>query len=119
MCIRDRQDVPLLLDEIERLRQHSICENVDAQSDLLEIWKVLEVLTVSLDRLGEFELIHGEGPAKEALHRFMGPGQCSKIAHTRKLMTELLINCDPALDKLTEELAENEVAMGYWDGQSG
>ena len=36
---------------------------------LIEIWKVLENLTVSLDRLGEYERLHGEEAAKNALEK--------------------------------------------------
>jgi hypothetical protein len=44
--------------------------NADMQK-LLEVWKVLETLTVSSRRMGEFWLAYGEEAAKDALHEYM------------------------------------------------
>jgi hypothetical protein len=81
---------------------------------LIQVLNVLEVLTVSLDRLGAYELSHGEEAAKEALHQFVGPVIVQKIAEARALMTGILENCDPAIMERLELLDERE--MGYWDG---
>ncbi|WP_261664447.1 hypothetical protein [Deinococcus sp. Marseille-Q6407] len=38
-------------------------EKTLSAEDLLEIWRVLENLTVTLDRLGHYERLHGEAAA--------------------------------------------------------
>ena len=43
------------------------------QEDLVEIWKTLELLTVSLKRLGWYEVDHGKSAAVQALDEFFGP----------------------------------------------
>jgi hypothetical protein len=83
---------------------------------LIEIWKVLEILTVSSGRMGHFWLEHGEEAAKEALHQYMGPAMFEKIAQARSLIISVMENYDPAIMNRLEELADNEAEMGYWDG---
>ena len=83
---------------------------------LIEIWKVLELLTVSSNRVGHFWLEHGEDAAKEALHQYMGPPIFRKLAQARKLIISVMENYDPAIMDRLEELADNEAEMGYWDG---
>src|SRR5262245_4640487 len=89
--------------------------NTDLDS-LVEIWKVLEILTVSLDRMGHFWLEHGEDAAKEALHQYMEHTMSEKITQARSLIISVMENYDPAIMDRLEELADNEAEMGYWDG---
>jgi hypothetical protein len=89
---------------------------LDEREKLVEVWKVLEVLTVSLDRLGMYQVFNGEEAAKEALHRFIGPAISEKIADARYLMVSILESRDPKIGDRLEEMAENEQEMGYWNG---
>ncbi|HEY0606321.1 MAG TPA: hypothetical protein VGD58_25585 [Herpetosiphonaceae bacterium] len=90
--------------------------NDDELNSLLEVWKVLEVLTVSLDRMGEYWRIHGEEAAKQALHEFVGPDLFEKIADARTRMVVMLQAHDPQIREHMEQLAEDEAQLGYWDG---
>jgi hypothetical protein len=83
---------------------------------LIEIWKVLEILTVSSDRIGHFWLEHGEDAAKDAIHQYMGPRMSGKLAQARSLIISVMENHDPAIMDRLEELSDNEAEMGYWDG---
>jgi hypothetical protein len=83
---------------------------------LIEVWKVLEVLTVSLDRIGEYWLLCGEQSAKDALAAFMGPAMNEQIATARALIVSTLERCDPTLRDRLELLAEHETELGYWSG---
>jgi hypothetical protein len=88
---------------------------VDSDS-LIEVWKVLEMLTVSLDRLGEYERDCGQESARNALDTFMGPPMFHRIAHARSIMVSILEQCDPAMMDRLELMAEDEDEIGYWDG---
>ena len=88
------------------------------KAQLVEVWKVLEVLTVSLDRMGSYWLAHDEDAAKDALHNFMGATLFEKISHARGLVVSMLDNHDPAIIHALEEMSENESKMGYWNGPS-
>ena len=83
---------------------------------LIEIWKVLEILTVSLDRMGEFWRVYGEDAAKEALHQYMGPAMFRNIAQARDLILTIIETYDPSMLDQLEEMANNETAMAYWGG---
>lgn len=83
---------------------------------LIEIWKVLEVLTVSLDRIGEYEVAHGEDHARAALTNYMGPAMYERIAQARARMLSLLQGCSPSMMDHLEEMAEDEAELGYWRG---
>jgi hypothetical protein len=83
---------------------------------LIEIWKVLEALTVSMDRLGHYELNFGTEAAKEALHQYFGIENNRRIAHARRMMVEILEGLDPDMADKLDELAEDEGLIGYWDG---
>ena len=39
--------------------------------NLIEVWKILEVLTVSLDRIGSAEAISGEGKGQKQNYKFL------------------------------------------------
>ena len=68
---------------------------------LLEVWKVLETLTVSLDRMGWFSHAHGEEQAKDALHEYMSPALVKRMAHARRLIIEVMEVHDPeVMDRL-------------------
>lgn len=83
---------------------------------LVKIWSVLEVLTVSLDRLGHLWLAEGEDPAKNALLQFMGPAMSQQISAARTAAVLLLERVDPSIIEHIEALTANEAAMGYWQG---
>ena len=86
------------------------------QDDLIAVWKVLEALTVSLNRMGHYGIIHGEDAAKEALLTFMRPPMFDKIARARRTLVTMLESCDPAIREHLEMLASNEAEIGYWQG---
>lgn len=90
--------------------------NDDQLDNLLAVWKVLEVLTVSLDRIGEYWRIHGEEAAKQALHEFVGPDLFEKIADARTRMVAMLEAHDPQIRDHLEQLDQDEAQLGYWDG---
>jgi hypothetical protein len=86
------------------------------QEDLVAVWKVLEALTVSLDKIEHYCLFHGEDAAKEALLTFMQPLMFDRIAHARQTLVTMLESCDPAIQARLELLASNEAEIGYWQG---
>jgi hypothetical protein len=86
------------------------------KEQLIEVWKVLEVVTVSLDRMGSYWLAHDEDAAKDALHEFMNPTRFEKISHARSLVVSMLSDHDPAIIPHLEKMSENESEMGYWNG---
>lgn len=88
---------------------------VDSET-LIEVWKVLEMLTVSLDRLGEYERDCGQEAAKNALDKFIGGLTFDRIAHARSLMVSILEQCDPTIRERLEMMAEHEDEIGYWNG---
>ena len=83
---------------------------------LIPIWNVLENMTVSLDRLGEYERIHGEEAAKAALHAYINPELCWKIAQARQVLVSILEEHDSSLLDYLERLTDDEENIGYWDG---
>jgi hypothetical protein len=83
---------------------------------LIPIWKVLEDLTVSLDRLGEYERIHGQEAAKAALHAYVTPALSQNIAQARHVLVSILEKHDSSLMDYLERLADDEATIGYWDG---
>ncbi|MFC6617922.1 hypothetical protein [Deinococcus radiophilus] len=85
-------------------------------AELLEVWKVLENLTVSLDRLGLYQLRYGEAGAMHELHRHLSPELVRRIAHARRLTVDALTRDDPDMLERLEQLAEDEAAIGYWTG---
>lgn len=93
---------------------HDTCEV--RQEDLIAVWKVLETLTVSLDRMGHFWLVRGEDAAKEALHKFMRPVMFDTIAQARQTLVTMLEGCDPTILEQLELLSADEREMGYWQG---
>ncbi len=84
--------------------------------DLIEVWKILEMLTVSIDRLGSFEIFHGEEAAKNALHDFIGAEVSERIAIARRIISSALRASDPSVGYKLEIMAENEEDIGYWNG---
>ena len=92
---------------------HIVPTNIE---QLVPIWNVLENLTVSLDRLGEYERIHGQEAAKAALHAFVNPALFQKIAQARHMLVSILEKHDPSLMDYLERLADDETNIGYWDG---
>lgn len=58
--------------------------------DLIEVWKVLEILTVSFDKMGSYWPSYGEEAAKQALHEFIDPPLVQRIMRARGILVEPL-----------------------------
>jgi hypothetical protein len=84
--------------------------------NLIAIWNVLNILTVSFDRLGSYELTHGESAAKDALHLFLQPALVGDIAHARFILARVLDEQAPALSVYLEETPDDQLGLRYWDG---
>ena len=87
--------------------------SVDLET-LIDVWRVLETLTVSLDRIGSYEVFHGEAAAKEELHRYIGPKLFRRIANARHKLVIMMEQCEPSIAERLERLAETEIE--YWNG---
>lgn len=86
-------------------------------NDLVEIWKTLEAFVVSLDRIGSYWLFKGgEEAAKTALVDFLSSEMSDRLAEARRLALDIIIEKKPEMEKKLEELAEDEDAIGYWQG---
>jgi hypothetical protein len=83
---------------------------------LIEVWKTLNTLTVSLDRIGTFQAFHGEQKGKEALSEYFEPKLVRRIAASRRMVTSILESADATLLEKMGDMADDEEAMGYWDG---
>jgi hypothetical protein len=83
---------------------------------LIEVWRVLEAWTVSMDRLSEYWVAQGEAVAKEEIVKFAGPRMNAQLAHARSLMVEVLEKRDPAIAARLDSMAEDEAVIGYWNG---
>jgi|GEM_PF-2579529 len=83
---------------------------------LIEIWKVLEMITGSMRRLGHYQLSQGEDAAKDAIHSFMGPVVFRKVANARTLIVSIIEGCDSNMSILLDSLAEDKNDIGYWEG---
>ncbi len=82
--------------------------------DLVYIWTVLESLTVSFDRIGAFEAIHGHELGKEALSQYIEPVLNERIAEARARMVSILETSNPAWADELERLSDDETTIGYW-----
>ena len=91
-----------------------IQKNLIDIDDLIEVWKVLENLTVSLDRLGSFESFHGEAAAKDALYHYIGPELFDQISTARHILVTSFERLDPAMIDRLAAISDNEI--NYWDG---
>ena len=89
----------------------------DAFPELLNIWTVLEALTVSFDRIGAYQALRDPDGGPAALAAFIEPKLVQRIAAARAQVAALLRSADPEVTELLEHLAENEDAIGYWQGQ--
>lgn len=83
---------------------------------LLEVWKVLEALTVSGRRIGQYENLYGETAGKQAISDYMGASLFQRIAKARSIIASILERADPTLSDKLETMAENEEDIGYWQG---
>jgi hypothetical protein len=97
----------------KRLRQLDILSEDDK---LLEIWKVLEALTVSLNRIGWYWHFHGEEAAKDALHRYLDTDMWNKIADARYLTVWLLEAHNRSIETRLEEMSASGKEIKYWNG---
>jgi hypothetical protein len=85
-------------------------------NECIEVWKVLEILTVSLDRLGTYWRTHGEEEGKQALHLFFTPELPRGISLARTSIISVMERHEANIREHLEILAENEADMGYWNG---
>lgn len=85
--------------------------------NLIDVWKVLEMLTVSLDRLGTYERTHGKEAGTEALDQFINSEVANKISTARSLIVQIMEQHDIDIRDRLEVLAENEEEIGYWRGK--
>lgn len=83
---------------------------------LIDVWQVLENLTVSIDRIGSYQLLHGDAAAKEALQDYVNPTLCNLIVNARHELVIMMEKCDPRILHSLEEIAETQIQ--YWDGPS-
>lgn len=88
----------------------------DQFKKLIEVWKTLEVLTVSVQRIGRFHASRGEEKGKQALLEFFEPSIFQRIATSRHIMVDILEHIDPDIYNKLEEMSENEADIGYWNG---
>jgi hypothetical protein len=86
------------------------------KQNLIEVWKVLEMLTVSIDRIGHFQSVKGDAAGNDALLAFIGPDVARMIAQARRLAVNVLEKHIPTIHEELENLVENEVEMKYWNG---
>jgi hypothetical protein len=89
--------------------------SVEKRERLTEVWKILEVLTVSLDRIGTYEALHGTERGQAAFAKFMlNPAMFQRITTARTYVQQLLLAQDPALEEQLEAWSDDEVMLGYW-----
>jgi hypothetical protein len=81
---------------------------------LVEIWEMLEVLVVSLDRIGAHAALRGKEAGVAALDEFFSPELNARIVRARRLCVELIESRGQEASDLLDALAENESEMGYW-----
>ncbi len=81
---------------------------------LVEIWKALESLVVSLDRIGSYEIDNGKNSALLELDKYFCPKNCNKFSNARMLINEIIESEFPGTDIELENMAENEKEIGYW-----
>lgn len=88
----------------------------DKFAELLNVWTVLQTLTVSFDRIGSYAAIRDEFRARDALWAFIEPRLFERIATARGQLAAILEEADAEAHELLEHLADDEDAMGYWRG---
>jgi hypothetical protein len=84
---------------------------------LLDIWRVLEALTVSLDRIGMYEAFHGTEAGQRALHAYLKPPLFDRIAQARDKIVEILVSQDPGWKVELEYQSQDANTIGYWQGE--
>jgi hypothetical protein len=81
----------------------------EARQQRIQVWAVLNGLAVSLRRIGEYEIEHGEAAAQRALLDYLGPTTTRNIAQARRLIVEVLERHDPTIMDHLEELSDGLV----------
>jgi len=81
---------------------------------LIQIWKALESLVVSLDRIGSYEIDNGKEAALLELDKYFCPDNCNKFSNARMLINEIIESKFPGTDIELENMAEDENEIGYW-----
>ena len=81
---------------------------------LIEVWKLLECLRVSLDKIATHSHFHGAAAAQKALDEHMSPAMYRRIADAWSVVGEILEQRDPSMAERLETIAENDEGVGYW-----
>jgi hypothetical protein len=74
-------------------------------------------LTVSVQRIGRYEIQNGVGSGAQALRAYFQPKLFQRIADARHKLVESMIRADPDWDEKCETLSENNDPIGYWQGE--
>lgn len=80
---------------------------------LIEAWKVLETLTVSLARIGSFSAEHGRDAAMRALYAYAEDGLFHEVSTARAMLLEALSKSDAAIEDRLENIAGSS-SLRYW-----
>lgn len=80
---------------------------------LIEVWKVLETLTVSLARIGSYSTEHGRDAAIQALYAYAEDGLAPEVSKARTILLEELLKSDATIEGRLEEIVESS-SLRYW-----
>jgi hypothetical protein len=84
------------------------------QEKLIEVWKALESIVVSLDRIGSYEADRGQDAAKDALYEYFHSGIFRNVATARTNVVNLIEAFDAGAKDRLEALAEDGVSVHCW-----
>ncbi len=84
------------------------------QEKLIKTWKILEALTVSLDRIGSLESDHGREAVMLALYEYFSAETYRDIAVARRYIASILVSEDPAIESTLEEMSDCGSEINYW-----
>jgi hypothetical protein len=80
---------------------------------LIEVWKVLETLTVSLGKIGSYSAGHGRDAAMHALYAYVEDGLGREVSTARTMLLEELSKSDATIEDRLEEIVESS-SLRYW-----
>ena len=83
--------------------------------DLFYVWEVLELITVSLDRIGSFQALHGDEIGQKALVDFLTPEVWQKLSKSRRIMVTFLEEMDV---NNREKMEKQSEVISYWKVQN-
>lgn len=82
--------------------------------DLVETWKVLNGLTVSMRRIGQLWITQNQEVAAKALQEYMNPYMFEQIAASRRRIYDLLNKYDTNTKEKLDSLPEEELEKLMW-----